>query len=100
MTTLVEDLIWLIDTPSVTGEEEQLCNAVARRLSGRYGPDGIARIGNSLVVGHLTGKPQITLYGHLDTVPAQGNTTGLILTELKVPFPNCPRELSPAPYLQ
>jgi len=76
VTTLVEDLIWLIDTPSVTGEEEQLCNAVARRLSARYGPEGIARIGNSLVVGDFTGKPQITLYGHLDTVPAQGNAAG------------------------
>ncbi|MCB2222642.1 MAG: succinyl-diaminopimelate desuccinylase [Actinobacteria bacterium] len=76
--TLVDDLVWLIDTPSVTGEEEALCNAVARRLSPRFGADGIARVGNSLVVGRPTGKPQITLYGHLDTVPPQGNQRGTV----------------------
>jgi len=76
VSTLVEDLIWLIGVPSVTGEEEELCTAVARRLSPRYGADSLARVGNSLVVGHPTGKPQIALYGHLDTVPAQGNEVG------------------------
>lgn len=76
MSTLVDDLLWLIGIPSVTGEEEQLCTALARRLSPRFGADAIARVGNSLVVGHPTGRPQITLYGHLDTVPAQGNEAG------------------------
>ena len=76
MTDLLEDLLWLIGVPSVTGEEEVLCTALARRLSPRFGADGIARVGNSLVVGRPTGKPQITLYGHLDTVPAQGNAVG------------------------
>lgn len=76
MNALVDDLIWLIGVPSVTGEEEQLCTALARRMSPRFGADAIARIGNSLVVGHPTGKPQITLYGHLDTVPAHGNDVG------------------------
>ncbi len=76
MSTLVDDLIWLIGVPSVTGEEERLCTALAKRLSPRFGADAIARVGNSLVVGRPTGKPQITLYGHLDTVPAQGNQVG------------------------
>ncbi|MBU1226034.1 MAG: succinyl-diaminopimelate desuccinylase [Actinobacteria bacterium] len=76
MSTLVDDLIWLIGVPSVTGEEEELCTALARRLSPRFGARAIARVGNSLVVGRPTGKPQITLYGHLDTVPAQGNQAG------------------------
>ncbi len=71
--SLVENLTWLIDTPSVTGEEQALCTAVARRLSPRYGADAITRIGNALVVGMPDGRPQITLYGHLDTVPEQGN---------------------------
>ncbi len=75
---IVDDLIWLIDTPSVTGEEEALCTAVARRLSPRYGADAIQRVGNALVVGHPTGRPQITLYGHLDTVPAQDNAAARI----------------------
>jgi len=76
VSTLADDLIWLIGVPSVTGAEEKLCTAVARRLSPRFGADAIARVGNSLVVGQPTGKPQITLYGHLDTVPAQGNEEG------------------------
>ena len=71
--SLVDDLVWLIDTRSVTGEEQNLCTAVARRLSPFYGADAITRIGNALVVGRPDDRPQITLYGHLDTVPEQGN---------------------------
>jgi succinyl-diaminopimelate desuccinylase len=71
--SLVEDLVWLIDIPSETGEEQALCTAVARRLSPRYGADALTRVGNALVVGRPDGRPLITLYGHLDTVPEQGN---------------------------
>jgi succinyl-diaminopimelate desuccinylase len=71
--SLADDLVWLIGIPSVTGEEEALCSAVARRLSPRFGADGLLRVGNALVAGRATGKPLITLYGHLDTVPPQGN---------------------------
>jgi succinyl-diaminopimelate desuccinylase len=71
--SLASDLAWLIDFPSVTGEEEALCTAVARRLSPRYGAGALTRVGNALVVGSPDGRPQITLYGHLDTVPEQGN---------------------------
>jgi succinyl-diaminopimelate desuccinylase len=71
--SLVDDLVWLIGVPSPTGEEEVLCTAVARRLSPRYGADGLLRVGNALVVSRPDDRPQITLYGHLDTVPAQGN---------------------------
>ncbi len=34
--------------------------------------DGVSRIGNSIVVGRRTGRPLISVYGHIDTVPAQG----------------------------
>lgn len=68
------DLAWLIGIPSPTGEEEALCTALARRLSPRYGSDALVRVGNSLVVGRPGAGPRITLYGHLDTVPAQGNS--------------------------
>ena len=71
--SLADDLAWLIGIPSVTGEEEALCNALARRLSPRFGADRLLRVGNALVAGRPSGKPLITLYGHLDTVPAQGN---------------------------
>jgi len=71
--SLADDLAWLIGIPSPTGEEEALCNALARRLSPRFGADGLLRVGNSLVVGRPGPGTLITLYGHLDTVPAQGN---------------------------
>jgi succinyl-diaminopimelate desuccinylase len=71
--SLADDLVWLIGIPSVTGEEEALCTALARRLSPRFGADAMLRVGNSLVVGRAGSGTHITLYGHLDTVPAQGN---------------------------
>jgi succinyl-diaminopimelate desuccinylase len=71
--TLAADLAWLIGIPSPTGQEEALCSAVARRLSPRLGGDGLRRVGNSLVAGRPGEGTLITLYGHLDTVPAQGN---------------------------
>jgi succinyl-diaminopimelate desuccinylase len=73
--SLADDLVWLIGLPSPTGEEEALCTAVARRLSPRFGADAMLRVGNSLVVGRPGPGVPITLYGHLDTVPAQGNAT-------------------------
>jgi len=73
MSRLVDDLVWLIGTRSVTGEEEALCTAIARRLSARWGADGLVRVGNAIVVGRPDDRPLLTLYGHLDTVPEQGN---------------------------
>jgi len=72
--SLAEELVRLIDIPSPTGSEEALRNAVAGRLS-RLEP---RVIGNSVVVGMRTGRPLISLYGHLDTVPEQGNLPGRI----------------------
>ena len=69
--TLVDDLIWLIDIPSVTGDEQRLRNAIADRL-GRSGIPTRA-VGGSLVAGRGSGGPSIGLYGHLDAVPEQGN---------------------------
>jgi succinyl-diaminopimelate desuccinylase len=65
---LVETLAWLVDIPSVTGDEDRICTEVAARLAGRP----IVRVSNSLVVGERTDKPLVLLVGHLDTVPAQG----------------------------
>lgn len=67
MTDLVETLTWLVDIPSVTGEEAPLRDAIAARLKGM--PQ--QAIADSLVVG----KPRdaaLILAGHLDTVPLQG----------------------------
>jgi succinyl-diaminopimelate desuccinylase len=76
--SLADDLVWLIDTPSPTGEEEALCTALARRLSPRFGSKAMLRVGNSLVVGAPGPRPLITLFGHLDTVPAQGNAVASV----------------------
>ena len=67
---LVDDLCWLVDIPSVTGEERALRDAIAERLSTTVEVD---IVGESLVAGRPTGRPRIDLYGHLDTVPENGN---------------------------
>ncbi len=68
--SLVDDLCWLVDVPSVTGDERALRDAIAGRLSGVV---EVEIVGESLVAGRRTGKPRIDLYGHLDTVPENGN---------------------------
>jgi succinyl-diaminopimelate desuccinylase len=68
VSSLVETAAWLIDIPSVTGDESAIVEAVAARFDGS---DQI-RFGNSLVVGKRTGAPILLLVGHLDTVPSQG----------------------------
>lgn len=67
MTDLVETLLWLVDIPSVTGEEAALRDAIAARLDGM--PQLV--VGDSLVVGE-PGPGKVILAGHLDTVPLQG----------------------------
>ena len=70
--SLLDTLVWLVDIPSVTGEEGPLCEALAGRLSGAYSGAEIRRTGNSLAAGPRTGRPLVLLVGHIDTVPAQG----------------------------
>ncbi len=72
MSDLATTLAELVDTPSVIGDEGRLCTAIAERLLGALDRDAVERIGNSLVAGRRTGKPLLTLYGHIDTVPDQG----------------------------
>ncbi len=72
MNELTATLVDLVDTPSVVGSEGRLCTALAERLLPTWGMEGVNRIGNSLVVGRRTGRPLLTLYGHIDTVPSQG----------------------------
>ncbi len=66
--TLTDTLRWLVDIPSVTGEEEEICRAVEERLA--HLPR--RRVGKSTVIGHRGNRPLIVLAGHLDTVPSQG----------------------------
>jgi succinyl-diaminopimelate desuccinylase len=73
--TLLDTLTWLVNTPSVTGDEERICGEIIDRLRGTYTDEEMVRVGNSVVIGRRTGKPLMVLYGHTDTVPVQGNAT-------------------------
>ncbi len=73
MTALHDTLAELVATHSVTGNEGRLCTAVAKRLLPIWTMQSVTRIGNALVVGQQTGRPLISLFGHLDTVPIQEN---------------------------
>ncbi len=69
MTELVDTVCWMIDIPSVTGEEAVLRDAIAGRLAAM--PHQV--VADSLVVG-APHPGAILLVGHLDTVPLQGDT--------------------------
>jgi succinyl-diaminopimelate desuccinylase len=73
MTAIHDTLAELVSIHSVTGNEGRLCTSVAERLLKVWTMQGVQRIGNALVVGQQTGRPLLTLYGHLDTVPVQHN---------------------------
>jgi succinyl-diaminopimelate desuccinylase len=68
---LLEDLLWLLERPSVTGEEKPLCDDLESRLSQGAGWK-VRRTSNNLVVGRAepdAAKSRIVFAGHLDTVP-------------------------------
>ena len=78
MNPVHETLQWLVNIPSVTGNEGRIATAIAERLLPTWSLASVARIGNSLVVGEPSGRPMIVMYGHTDTVPEQGNATARI----------------------
>ena len=76
MTDLVDTVSWLVDIPSITGAEATLRDAIAERL----GAMPKQTIADSLVVGTpIDGA--VILAGHLDTVPAQGNSRSRVDAE-------------------
>jgi succinyl-diaminopimelate desuccinylase len=71
---IADQLVALVDIPSVTGQEQQIAAYVEERLRRR--PGDVQRSGNGVVWrGPQRGRPLVVLAGHLDTVPAQGNAT-------------------------
>jgi succinyl-diaminopimelate desuccinylase len=68
---LIEDLLWFLERPSVTGEEGPLCDELEARLG--KGPGwAVERHANNLVVRRERPDPsraRLVLAGHLDTVP-------------------------------
>ncbi len=74
--TLLDTLIEIVNIPSVTGSEKELCDWLEGRYSDRY---PVERIGKSLIVGRPHGEgPFVVLYGHTDTVPVQGDPTARV----------------------
>src|SRR6516162_1367076 len=64
---------WLVDTPSVSGEEGPLTDAIEDAL--RALPHlTVHRDGNAIVARTTLGRPErVILAGHVDTVPVAGN---------------------------
>ncbi len=70
---LDELVTFLVDTPSVSGNEQGLADWVFAELS-RYAHLTVVRDGNAVVARTLLGRDQrIVLAGHLDTVPIADN---------------------------
>ena len=68
---LLEDLLWFLERPSVSGEEKLLCDDLEARIS-RVSGWKIERVSNSLAVRRETpdaSRERLVLAGHLDTVP-------------------------------
>ncbi len=80
--SILETLVWLVDTPSELGDEAAICSSLIDRLSAHYEGDAVVRIGNSVVVGRSTGRPLLLLVGHIDTVPSQGQPPAFVQYEM------------------
>jgi succinyl-diaminopimelate desuccinylase len=68
---LLEDLLWFLERPSVTGEEERLCDDLEARVE-RDPVWRVERLSNNLVVRRAApdaSREKLVLAGHLDTVP-------------------------------
>ncbi|MCA1847932.1 MAG: succinyl-diaminopimelate desuccinylase [Actinobacteria bacterium] len=68
---LLEDLLWFLERPSVTGDEKELCDDLESRIARVPGWE-IERVSNSLVVRRESpdaSREKLVLAGHLDTVP-------------------------------
>lgn len=72
MSDLSQTLAWLVDVPSETGNEGRLATEIADRLLPTLGHGHVERVKSSIVAGARTGRPLVTLFGHIDTVPNQG----------------------------
>ena len=71
---LLEDLLWFLERPSVTGEEGLLCDDLEARIS-RTSGWRIERYSNNLVVRRAepdASRERLVFSGHLDTVPDHG----------------------------
>jgi succinyl-diaminopimelate desuccinylase len=64
---------WLVDTPSVSGDEGPLADAIEAALRA-LSHLAVHRDGNAIVARTTLGRPErVILAGHVDTVPVAGN---------------------------
>ena len=68
---LVEKTIALVEIPSITGQEAELCDYLAKKLSTLSERHEVLRLDNNLVTRPVQrrDRPLVALVGHLDTVP-------------------------------
>ena len=79
--SLLEDLIWFLERPSVTGEEKQICDDLEARIAKSSGWE-IERVSNNLAIrrsGPDPSRERIVFAGHLDTVPEPAD--GILVRE-------------------
>lgn len=75
--SILEKLEWLLDLPSVTGEEAQLADALQARLA-KLEDFKLKRFRNGILALPKESETKLLLAGHLDTVPpAAGQTRRL-----------------------
>jgi succinyl-diaminopimelate desuccinylase len=68
---LLEDLLWFLEHPSVTGDEKRLCDDLEARVAKVPGCE-TRRVANNLVVSRAEpdgSRDRLVFAGHLDTVP-------------------------------
>lgn len=68
---LLEDLLWFLERPSVTGDEKGLCDDLEARVAKVPGWE-TERVANNLVVSRAEpdgSRARLVFAGHLDTVP-------------------------------
>ncbi|MGI9585856.1 MAG: succinyl-diaminopimelate desuccinylase [Acidimicrobiia bacterium] len=75
--THLDTLIELVDIASVTGDEDAICTTLEARFKESF---PTTRVKNSLVVGTRPPSGEFyALYGHIDTVPVQGDPSPRVL---------------------
>lgn len=75
--SIVDTLTEIINIPSVTRNEAEICTILQNRFESRY---QVKRVKDSIVVGTpAEGRPFYVLYGHTDTVPEQGDPKARIV---------------------
>ena len=83
---LLENLLWFLERPSVTGEEKRLCDDLEARVEVFPGWR-VERLSNNLIVGRAepdASRESLVFAGHLDTVPEPEGGIGVRVEEGRV----------------